>query len=96
MAPSVIADDIDMAKKRAQEAGATIFTPTKEEMALWDKAMEPLWSAWVDSMKAKGINNGEEMLNYWQEPQSSIQVSLSTASCRWWDSGINPESHLPY
>jgi hypothetical protein len=35
-------------------------------IALWDKAMEPQRYTWVDSMEAKGINNKEEMLKYWQ------------------------------
>jgi TRAP-type C4-dicarboxylate transport system substrate-binding protein len=60
-------DRLGKAKERIQEVEATVFTPTKEEMALWDEAIERRWSAWVDRMKAKGINNAEEMLNYWQE-----------------------------
>lgn len=54
-------------------AGRTVYPLTETEIALWEKACEPLWYKWVDDVKAKGVTNAGEILDYWLQIQAEFK-----------------------
>jgi TRAP-type C4-dicarboxylate transport system substrate-binding protein len=54
-------------KKMAKDAGATITTLTAEEKKLWEKAAEPIWTAWINDMNKRGLKNADKVLAAWKQ-----------------------------
>lgn len=40
------------------------YTPPKEEVDRWKAAVQPLYTKWVSDMKAKGLTNAQEIVDY--------------------------------
>ncbi len=56
--------DTQTARKRAQDKNCVITVPTPEQRKLWEKIVEPVDNQWLDQMKAKGVTQAPEMLNF--------------------------------
>lgn len=58
---------VDKGRAGAAEGGATVYVPTSQEAALWQKAAEPVWNNWVADMTAAGVKNPEKVLEEWKK-----------------------------
>lgn len=59
--------DILNGKKLAMDKNRVITVLTPEQMKLWDNIAQPLENNWLNDMKAKGIADAPEMLNFMKQ-----------------------------
>jgi hypothetical protein len=63
----VIIPNAEKSIKTALDYGCTIYTPTSEEKALWDKVGEKVEEKWIADMKAAGATGAAEILDRWKQ-----------------------------
>jgi len=54
-------------RKQAIEKGIEVFTPTKEQNAVWLKAFEPLEAEWLAKMQKKGLTHAPKLLTLYKQ-----------------------------
>lgn len=58
-AGAVYDEDGDLGWKQAEDAGIKVYELSDDEKAEWEKALQPVYSKWIDEMEAKGLPGKE-------------------------------------